>query len=65
VKNILIAFRLAMAVIYTAIGIYLLVHPRAIDWVIGAEYAPYLGGFFIFFGVFRGYRAWFIDRVEK
>jgi hypothetical protein len=53
-----------MAVIYTAIGVYLLVHPHAIDWIIGAEYAPFLGCLLVAFGIFRGYRAWFIDRIE-
>ena len=53
-----------MAVIYTAIGIYLLTHPNALADIglLSSDITLMLGVILILFGAFRGYRAWFIER---
>ena len=61
-QNILLGFKMSMAVIYTAIGVYLLTHPNFFDGTINKEVSLMLGVILILFGVFRGYRAWFIER---
>lgn len=61
-QNILIGFKMTMAVIYTAIGIYLLTHPNALAGLVDKQISFMLGIVLILFGAFRGYRAWFIER---
>ncbi len=51
-----------MAVIYTAIGIYLISHPNALAGFVNADMTLIIGVLLILFGSFRGYRAWFIER---
>jgi len=53
---------MTMAVIYTAIGIYLLTHPNALAGLVTEQISLMLGVILIIFGAFRGYRAWFIER---
>lgn len=61
-QNILIGFKMTMAVIYTAIGIYLITHPNALAGLVSKEISFMMGVILILFGAFRGYRAWFIER---
>lgn len=62
-KNILLGFKLTMAVIYTAIGIYLMTHPNALaDLGLKGDMVLIMGVILVLFGAFRGYRAWFIER---
>jgi len=61
-QNILLGFKMTMAVIYTAIGIYLLTHPNALAGLVTEQISLMLGVILIIFGAFRGYRAWFIER---
>ncbi len=51
-----------MAVVYMAIGIYLLSHPNALSGLLSADMTLIVGVLLIVFGAFRGYRAWFIER---
>ncbi|MGN6648404.1 MAG: hypothetical protein ACTHJT_17900 [Cytophaga sp.] len=60
-QNILLGFKMSMAVIYTAIGVYLLTHPNFFEGI-SKEISFMLGVIFVLFGIFRGYRAWFIER---
>lgn len=62
IKNILLGFKLTMAVIYMAIGIYLISHPNALAGLLDANISLMVGILLILFGGFRGYRAWFIER---
>lgn len=63
-KNILLGFKITMAVIYTAIGIYLLTHPNSLTDIglLSRDVTLMVGVVLILFGAFRGYRAWFIER---
>lgn len=61
-QNILLGFKMTMAVIYTAIGIYLLTHPNALAGLVSEQISLMMGVILILFGAFRGYRAWFIER---
>jgi hypothetical protein len=62
VKNFLLAFKLAMAMIYIGIGIYLITHPNALVDLLNPDMTLIVGVLLIAFGAFRGYRAWFIER---
>lgn len=53
---------MTMAVIYTAIGIYLITHPNALAGLVDGNMTLIIGILLILFGSFRGYRAWFIER---
>ena len=53
---------MTMAVIYTAIGIYLITHPNFLTGLLSTEMTMIVGVLLILFGAFRGYRAWFIER---
>ncbi len=61
-QNILLGFKMTMAVMYTAIGIYLLTHPNALTGLLSNDVTLMVGVVLILFGAFRGYRAWFIER---
>ncbi|WP_299252547.1 hypothetical protein [uncultured Cytophaga sp.] len=61
-KNFLLGFKMTMAVVYMAIGIYLLSHPNALSGLLSADMTLIVGVLLIVFGAFRGYRAWFIER---
>ncbi|ABG59280.1 hypothetical protein [Cytophaga hutchinsonii] len=61
-RNILLGFKMTMAVIYTAIGIYLITHPNALAGLVDGNMTLIIGILLILFGSFRGYRAWFIER---
>jgi len=62
VKNFLLAFKLAMTVIYLGIGIYLITHPNALAEFLNPDMTLIVGVLLIAFGAFRGYRAWFIEQ---
>jgi len=51
-----------MAVIYTAIGLYLMTHPYFLGEGFNRTSVSIFGALLILFGIFRGYRAWFIER---
>lgn len=53
---------MTMAVIYTAIGVYLITHPNALVGLLSSDMTLIVGVLLILFGAFRGYRAWFIER---
>jgi hypothetical protein len=61
-KNVLLGFKMTMAVVYTAIGIYLITHPIFLTGLLSTEMTVVVGILLILFGGFRGYRAWFIER---
>jgi len=51
-----------MAVVYTAIGIYLITHPNFLTGLLSTDITLIVGVVLIVFGAFRGYRAWFVER---
>lgn len=51
-----------MAVVYTAIGVYILVNPNSLRGLVGETYSPVIGGLILAYGLFRGYNAL---KVEK
>jgi len=53
---------MTMAVVYTAIGIYLITHPNFLKDILSTDMTLIVGVLLILFGAFRGYRAWFIER---
>ncbi|HSY62835.1 MAG TPA: hypothetical protein VK796_13215, partial [Cytophaga sp.] len=57
-----LGFKMTMAVIYTAIGIYLITHPNFLADTLSRDMTMVVGVVLILFGAFRGYRAWFIER---
>ncbi|WP_018344115.1 hypothetical protein [Cytophaga aurantiaca] len=61
-KNLFLGFKITMAVVYTAIGIYLITHPQALTGMLSKDMTLIIGVVLILFGAFRGYRAWFIER---
>lgn len=61
-KNILLGFKMTMAVVYTAIGIYLITHTNFLKDILSTDMTLIVGVLLILFGAFRGYRAWFIER---
>ena len=61
-KNILLGFKMTMAVIYTAIGVYIISNPNALKDILNSTMTILFGGLLVAWGLFRGYRAWFIER---
>lgn len=53
---------MTMAVIYTAIGVYLITHRNFLAGTLSTDMTMVVGVVLILFGAFRGYRAWFIER---
>ncbi len=60
-----IYFKLFMGLVYIALGLYIIFAPPSNDRLIPASYAPVVGILLIIYGLFRAYRAYFIDRVNK
>ena len=55
-------FRITMAVVYTAIGVYILLNSNSLSGIVGETYTPVIGGLVLAYGLFRGYNAL---KVEK
>jgi hypothetical protein len=55
-------FKMAMAVVYTAIGVYILLNSNSLSGIAGPTYTPVIGGLILGYGLFRGYNAL---KVEK
>jgi hypothetical protein len=55
-------FKITMAVVYTAIGVYILLNASSLQGIVGASYTPVIGGLILAYGLFRGYNAL---KVEK
>jgi hypothetical protein len=55
-------FKITMAVVYTAIGVYILLNASSLHGIVGASYTPVIGGLILAYGLFRGYNAL---KVEK
>ena len=53
---------MTMAVVYTAIGVYLITHTNFLKDILSTDMTLIVGVLLILFGAFRGYRAWFIER---
>ncbi len=53
-----------MAVVYTAIGVYILVNPGSLRGVVGDTYTPVIGGLVLAYGLFRGYNALKVEKNE-
>lgn len=50
-------FSMSMAVVYTAIGIYILIHPYSLSILMEASYARIAGVLVLAYGIFRGYNG--------
>jgi hypothetical protein len=61
-KNILFIFKMIMSLVYIAIGIGLLFKSEGFGELIPAQYMPVLGIILIVYGLFRGYRAYAVER---
>ncbi len=55
-------FKMTMAVVYTAIGVYILVNTQSLRGIVGETYTPVIGGLILAYGLFRGYNA---VKIEK
>lgn len=55
-------FRMTMAVVYTAIGVYILFSNKSLNGIVSETYTPVIGGLILAYGLFRGYNAL---KVEK
>ena len=61
-NNTLFYFRMTMAVVYTAIGVYVLVNNQSLNGIVGETYTPVVGGLILAYGLFRGYNAFKIEK---
>jgi hypothetical protein len=61
-NNVLFIFKMVMSCFYVAIGLTFLFRSGGIAEVIPAQYTPILGVLLIVYGLFRGYRAYFVER---
>lgn len=64
-STILHYFKMAMAVIYTAIGVFILVKPNALHGFIDPTYAPIVGGLVLVYGFYRGYKEYIVENNNK
>ena len=55
-------FKMTMAVVYTAIGVYILVNTNSLNGIVGETYTPVIGGLTLAYGLFRGYNALKIEK---
>jgi len=55
-------FKMTMAVVYTAIGVYILINNNSLRGIVGETYTPVIGGLILAYGLFRGYNAWKIEK---
>lgn len=55
-------FRMTMAVVYTAIGVYILLSNKSLSGIVGETYTPVIGGLILAYGLFRGYNALKIEK---
>ncbi len=55
-------FRITMAVVYTAIGVYILLNGKSLNGIVGESYAPVIGGLILAYGLFRGFNAMKIEK---
>jgi len=55
-------FRMTMAVVYTAIGVYILLNTNSLNGIVSETYAPVIGGVVLAYGLFRGYTALKIEK---
>ena len=58
-------FKMAMAVIYTAIGVFILIKPNALKGFVDPNYAPILGGLVLVYGFYRGYKEYIVENNKK
>jgi hypothetical protein len=61
-KNVLFIFKMVMSLVYITIGLTFIFKNELTVDIISPQYAPILGALFIVFGLFRGYRAYTIER---
>jgi hypothetical protein len=62
--NVLFVFKMLMSIVYVTIGLTLILKSNGIGEIIPAQYAPVLGILLIIYGIFRGYRAYTIERKK-
>lgn len=55
-------FRMAMAVIYTAIGVFILTKPNALKGIVDESYAPVIGALILVYGFYRGYKEYIVEK---
>jgi hypothetical protein len=55
-------FKITMAVVYTAIGVYILTNSNSLKGLAGETYTPVIGGLVLAYGLFRGYN---VLKIEK
>lgn len=58
-------FRMAMAVVYTAIGVYILLNANSLSGLVSASYTPIIGGVVLAYGLFRGYNTLKIEKNKN
>jgi|GEM_PF-1372193 len=54
-------FRMSMAVIYTAIGVFILTKPNALKGIVDESYAPIIGALILVYGLYRGYKEYIVE----
>jgi hypothetical protein len=65
-KKILFVFKMVMSAVYIAIGFTILFNPGAgVERYLPAQFAPALGVLLVIYGIFRGYRAYKIERKKE
>ena len=63
-KKGLFVFKIVMSLVYIAIGLTIIFRPEGIVKIIPQPYTPVLGALVIFYGLFRGYRAYFVENKQ-
>lgn len=58
-------FKMTMAVVYTAIGVYILINPNSLRGIVDTTYTPVIGGLVLAYGLFRGYNVLKIEKNEN
>lgn len=61
----LLYFKITMAVVYTAIGVYIILNAKIIRGLVDEQYAPIIGAIVMSYGLFRGYNIWKIERDKE
>jgi hypothetical protein len=62
VKKIIFVFKLVMSLVYIAIGLTFVFSPSSMGNIIPIDYMAVVGLLLISYGVFRGYRAYSIEK---
>ena len=64
-KKGLFVFKIVMSLVYIAIGLTIIFRPEGITKLVPQPFTPILGILVVFYGCFRGYRAYFVENKKS